>query len=252
MSRVEWIFRPQVSHPVVVCAFAGWNDGGEAATTAARHLKDQWVARRFAGLDPEEFYDFQVNRPTVRLQAGLTRRLDWPRNDFSLARSGERDVVLMIGVEPNVRWRTYCQTVLQIAHDLDAELLVTLGAFLADVPHTATAPVSASSTDAEWLARPGVEPARYEGPTGILGVLQDSAAKVGLTSVSLWGAAPHYLPSETNPKVARALLEALRDVVGLEVDARDMARVAAGWQRRIDDEVAEDAELTDYVRRLED
>lgn len=252
MSRVEWIFRPQVSRPVVVCAFAGWNDGGESATTAAKHLKDQWVARRFAGLDPEEFYDFQVNRPTVRLQAGLTRRLDWPRNDFFLARPGQRDVILVIGVEPNVRWRTYCQTVLQIAHDLGADLLVTLGAFLADVPHTAPAPVSVSSTDAEWLARPGVEPARYEGPTGIVGVLQDSAAKVGLTSVSLWGAAPHYLPSETNPKVALALLEALRDVIGLEVDSRDMARVATGWQRRVDEEVAEDAELADYVRRLEE
>jgi proteasome assembly chaperone (PAC2) family protein len=252
VSRVEWIFRPQVSRPVVVCAFAGWNDGGEAATTAARHLKDQWVARRFAGLDPEEFYDFQVNRPTVRLQAGLTRRLDWPRNDFFLARPGDRDTILLIGVEPNVRWRTYCQTVLQIAHDLDAELLVTLGAFLADVPHTAPSPVGVSSSDAEWLARPGVEPARYEGPTGIVGVLQDAASKVGLTSVSLWGAASHYLPTETNPKVALALLEALRDVVGLEVDTRDMERLATGWQRRVDEEIAEDAELTDYVRRLEE
>ncbi len=159
---------------------------------------------------------------------------------------------MLIGVEPNVRWRTYCQTVLQIAHDLDAELLVTLGAFLADVAHTASSPVSASSSDAEWLARPGIEPARYEGPTGIVGVLQDAASKVGLTSVSLWGAASHYLPTETNPKVALALLEALRDVVGLEIDIRDMQRVATGWQRRVDDEIAEDAELTDYVRRLEE
>jgi proteasome assembly chaperone (PAC2) family protein len=252
VSRVEWIFRPEVSRPVVVCAFAGWNDGGEAATTAARHLKDQWVARRFAGLDPEEFYDFQVNRPTVRMQAGLTRRLSWPRNDFFLARPGERDVVLLIGVEPNVQWRTYSQAVLQIAHDLDAALLVTLGAFLADVPHTGPSPVATSSTDAEWLARPGVEPARYEGPTGIVGVLHDAASRVGLTSVSLWGAAPHYLPSTANPKVALALLEAVRDVIGLEVDTRDMGRVAAGWQRRVDEEVAEDVELTDYVRRLEE
>ncbi len=252
MSRVEWIFRPQVSRPVVVCAFAGWNDGGEAATTAARHLKDQWVARRFAGLDPEEFYDFQVNRPTVRVQAGLTRRLDWPRNDFFLARPGERDAIVMIGVEPNVRWRTYVQTVLQIAHDLGAEHLVTLGAFLADVPHTAPSPVSVSSTDPEWLAQPGVEPARYEGPTGIVGVLHDSAARVGLRSLSLWAAASHYLPSGANPKAAFALLQALRGVVGLEVDTRDMARVATGWQRRVDEEVAEDAELADYVRRLEE
>ncbi len=252
MSAVEWIFRPEVSRPVVVCAFAGWNDGGEAATTAALHLRDRWVARRFAAMDPEDFYDFQVNRPTVRMQAGLTRRLTWPRNDFYVAGPGGRDVVLLIGVEPNVRWRTYCETVLQVAGEVDAAMLVTLGAFLADVPHTVASPVAASSTDPEWLSRPGVEPARYEGPTGIVGVLHDAAAGVGLPSLSLWGAAPHYLPSTANPKVALALLEAVRDLLGLQVDTGDMERVATGWQRRVDEEIAEDAELSDYVRRLED
>ncbi len=251
MAHVEWIFRPEVSRPVMVCAFAGWNDGGEAATTAARDLRDRWVARRFASLDPEEFYDFQVNRPVVRLEAGLARRLEWPRNDLSVARAGERDVVLLIGVEPNVRWRLYVDTILQVAHDLGVELLVTLGAFLADVPHTAPAPVSASSTDAAWLGRPGVERARYEGPTGIVGVLHDAAARVGMPSLSLWGAAPHYLPSGPNPKVALALLEAVRDVVGLDVDTRDMARVASGWQRRVDEEIAEDPGLSAYVADLE-
>jgi proteasome assembly chaperone (PAC2) family protein len=252
MSRLEWIYRPEVSRPVVVCAFAGWNDGGEAATTAARHLKDQWVARRFASIDPEEFYDFQVNRPTVRLQAGLTRRIDWPRNDFFVARTGERDVVLLIGVEPNTRWRTYCHTVLQTAHDLRAESIVTLGAFLADVPHTAPAPVAASSSDPEWLQRSDVEPARYEGPTGIVGVLHDAAARIGLASVSLWGAAPHYLPSNRNPRVALALLETLRDVIGLEIDTRDMERAAAAWRRQVDEAIAEDGNLAEYVRRLEE
>lgn len=252
MSAVEWIFRPEVSRPVVVCAFAGWNDGGEAATTAARHLRDRWVARRFATIDPEDFYDFQVNRPTVRLQAGLTRRLDWPTNEFFVAGPGGRDAVLLIGVEPNVRWRTYCETVLQVATDVEASLLVTLGAFLADVPHTAAAPVAASSTDPEWLRRSEVEPARYEGPTGIVGVLHDAASRVGLPSVSLWGAAPHYLPSTANPKVALALLEAVRDVIGLQIDTGDLERVAVGWQRRVDEEIAEDAELSDYVRRLEE
>ncbi|HET9722385.1 MAG TPA: PAC2 family protein [Actinomycetota bacterium] len=252
MSAVQWIFRPEVSRPTVVCAFAGWNDGGEAATTAAQHLRDRWVSRRFATLDPEEFYDFQVNRPTARLQAGLTRRLDWPTNEFFVAAPGGRDAVLLIGVEPNVRWRTYCETVLQVASEVEASLLVTLGAFLADVPHTVAAPVAASSSDPEWLQRPGVEAARYEGPTGIVGVLHDAASQVGMPSLSLWGAAPHYLPSTANPKVALALLEAVRDVVGLQVDTGDLERVAAGWQRRIDEEIAEDAELADYVRRLEE
>lgn len=251
VGHVEWIFRPEVSRSIVVCAFGGWNDGGEGATTALRDLRDRWAARRFASMDPEEFYDFQVHRPTVRLQPGLMRRLEWPRNDFSLARSGGRDVVLLLGTEPNLRWRTYAQEVLQVAIELGAELFVTLGAFLADVPHTMPAPVSASSTDPGWLARPGVEPARYEGPTGIVGVLHDAAPALGLPSLSLWAAAPHYLPSGPNPKVALALLEALRDIVGLEVDTRDMARIAEGWQRRVDEEVAEDPGLADYVRQLE-
>jgi proteasome assembly chaperone (PAC2) family protein len=252
VSAVDWIFRPEVTRPVVACAFAGWNDGGEAATTAAHHLRDRWVARRFATLDPEEFYDFQVNRPTVRMQAGLTRRLDWPANEFSVAAPGGRDAVLLIGVEPNVRWRTYCETVLEVASQVGASLLVTLGAFLADVPHTSAAPIVASSSDPEWLRRPGVEAARYEGPTGIVGALHDAASKVGLASVSLWGAAPHYLPSTANPKVALGLLEAVRDVVGLQIDTGDLERVAVGWQRRVDEEIAEDAELSDYVRRLEE
>ncbi len=251
MSSVEWIFRPEVARPVMVCAFAGWNDGGEAATTALRHLRDRSAGRRFASIDPEEFYDFQVNRPTVRLEPGLTRRLEWPRNDFFLARAGERDLVLFLGVEPNVRWRTYTQEILRVATDLRVELLVTLGAFLADVPHTRPAPVSASSTDPEWLARPGVEPARYEGPTGIVGVLHDAAPAVGVASLSLWAAAPHYLPAGPNPKVALALLRALRDVVGLDVDLGDVARIAEGWQRRVDEEVADDPALAEYVRQLE-
>ncbi len=252
MGHVEWIFRPEVSQPVMVCAFAGWNDGGEAATTALRELRDRSAARRFARIDPEEFYDFQVNRPTVRLLPGLARRLEWPRNDFYLARAGGRDLVLLLGVEPNVRWRTYVQEVLRVATELRVEVLVTLGAFLADVPHTRPAPVSASSADPGWLARPGVEPARYEGPTGIVGVLHDDAPAVGLPSLSLWAAAPHYLPTGPNPRVALALLGALRDLVGLEVDLRDLERIAEGWQRRVDEEVAEDPALADYVRQLEE
>lgn len=252
MSRIEWISRPHVERPIVICAFGGWNDGGEAASAAARHLKDQWGGRRFASLDPEEFYDFQVSRPTVRLQGGLTRKIEWPANDFFHATPGERDVVLLLGVEPNTKWRTYTEAVLQVAHELGAELLVTLGAFLADVPHTAPAPVSAASSDEEWLRRPGVEPARYEGPTGIVGVLQEAAVAVGLTSVSLWAAAPHYLPSSTNPKVALALLEAVRDVVGLPVETADMALAAEVWRREIDEAIAEDTNLQEYVRSLEE
>ena len=252
MGAVEWVYRPEVARPIAICAFAGWNDGGEAATTALSHLKDQWGGRRFAGLDPEEFYDFQVHRPTVRTIDGITRRLDWPANDFFHAQPGGRDVVLFLGVEPNTRWRTYCDSILRVADELDAEVLVTLGAFLADVPHTLAAPVSAASGDPDWLERPEVEPASYEGPTGIVGALHDVAAKVGLGSVSLWAAAPHYLPTGTNPKVALALLEALRDLFALEIDTSDMARAAVVWQRQVNEAIEEDGNLLDYVRRLEE
>jgi proteasome assembly chaperone (PAC2) family protein len=251
VSQIEWIYRPEVESPVAVCAFAGWNDGGDAATTAARHLKDLWGARRFAGLDPEDFYDFQVQRPTVRMLDGATRRIDWPANDFFHARADERDVLLFLGVEPNTRWRSYCQAVLHAMSDLDADLLVTLGAFLADVPHTAPVPVSAASADPEWLQRVGVAPTRYEGPTGIVGVLNDSAVTVGLASVSLWAAVPHYLPTGTNPKGALALLEALRDLIGLEIDTSDLVDAATGWEREVDEAIAEDGNLSDYVHRLE-
>ena len=252
MSRVEWIFRPEVARPVMICAFSGWNDGGEAASTAGRHLRDQWGARRFAGLDPEEFYDFQVHRPTVRSLDGITRRIDWPANDFYLAQPGGRDVLLFLGVEPNTRWRTYCEDVLRVASELDAEVLVTLGAFLADVPHTLAAPVSASSADLDWLERSEIVPARYEGPTGIVGVLHDAAANVGLASVSVWAAAPHYLPSGVNPRVALALLEAIRDLLDLEIETGDMAGAVVEWRRQVDEAMAEDGNLRDYVRRLEE
>lgn len=252
MSHLEWVFRPEVARPLVICAFAGWNDGGEAATTTVRYLKDQWGARRFAGLDPEEFYDFQVHRPTVRLLDGITRRVDWPSNDLFHAQPGGRDVVLFLGVEPNTRWRTYCDAILRVASEFDAEALVTLGAFLADVPHTMAAPVSAASADPDWLERPEIEPVRYEGPTGITGVLNDAAANVGLAAVSLWAAASHYLPTGTNPRVALALLEALRDLFGLEVDTADMARAAVAWQRQVSEAIEEDGNLQDYVRRLEE
>jgi len=252
VSHLEWVFRPEVARPLVICAFAGWNDGGEAATTTVRYLKDQWGARRFAGLDPEEFYDFQVHRPTVRLLDGITRRVDWPSNDLVHAQPGGRDVVLFLGVEPNTRWRTYCDAILRVASEFDAEALVTLGAFLADVPHTMAAPVSAASADPDWLERPEIEPVRYEGPTGITGVLNDAAANVGLAAVSLWAAAPHYLPTGTNPRVALALLEALRDLFGLEVDTADMARAAVVWQRQVSEAIEEDGNLQDYVRRLEE
>lgn len=252
MSFVEYRARPDLSEPIVICAFAGWNDGGEGATTAARELREQWGARRFASIDPEEFYDFQVHRPTVRLIDEQTRRVDWPSNDFWWARVGDRDAVVFVGLEPNVRWRTYCQQILRVCGDVKASALVTLGAFLADVPHTIAAPVSATSTDPGWASRPGMVAARYEGPTGIVGVLNDLAGTSGVPTVSLWAASPHYLPQSTNPKVALALMERLRDLLGLEIDTGEVELAARGWEREVNDAIEEDGNLADYVKRLEE
>jgi len=251
VSHVAYRARPQLTSPVMICAFDGWNDGGEAATTAARTLRSQWGARRFAEIDPEEFYDFQVHRPTVRLVDGTTRRIDWPANRFFWARVNDRDAVVFMGVEPNVRWRTYGEAILQVCADLGVELLVTLGAFLADVPHTRPAPVNAASEDPDWLARAEVVPARYEGPTGIVGVVSAAAARAGIPVLSLWAAAPHYLPQSRNPKVALALLEALRDLTGLEVDTGEIELSARVFEREVTESIEEDGNLAGYVARLE-
>jgi len=223
MAHVEYRTRPELSRPVMVCAFAGWNDGGEAATTAVRTLRSQWGARRFAEIDPEEFYDFQVNRPTVRLVEGSTRRVDWPASRFFSARINDRDAILFVGVEPNLRWRTYAGTILQVCSDMDVSLLVTLGAFLADVPHTRPAPVNAASDDEDWLAKPEILPARYEGPTGIVGVVN-----------------------------ALALLEALRALTGLEIDTGEIELAARVFEREVSEAIEEDGNLAAYVRRLEE
>lgn len=236
----------------MICAFSGWNDGGEAATVAARTLRSQWGGQRFAELDAEDFYDFQVHRPVVRLIDGITRRIDWPANRFFSARVNDRDTIVFIGVEPNVRWRTYCDAILQVCADLEVELLVTLGAFLADVAHTRPAPVNAASEDPKLLERPEVLPARYEGPTGIVGALNAAAAKAGIPALSLWAAAPHYLPQSRNPKVALALLEAFRDLTGIEVDTGEIELASRVFEREVSDAIEEDGNLAGYVRRLEE
>jgi proteasome assembly chaperone (PAC2) family protein len=252
VGHVEYEFRPEVSSPVMVCAFAGWNDGGEAATTAARYLRDRFGARRFGRLDPEEFFDFQVNRPTVTLDAGMTRRLEWPTCELFHARRSERDLLLFIGVEPNLRWRTFCASILEVCSRLEVELLVTLGAYLADVPHSRPAPVTLASADPTWAARLGIATSTYEGPTGIVGVLNEAAAAIGLPAVSMWAAAPHYLPSDANPRVALALLERLRDLLGVELDTAEVEAAARVWDERVRRAIEGDPNLAAYVRRLEE
>jgi predicted ATP-grasp superfamily ATP-dependent carboligase len=244
--------RPELTRPAMVCAFRGWNDGGEAATAAAAYLRDRWGARRFASLDPEEFFDFQVTRPTVRLVEGVTRKIDWPANDFFHASPGGRDVVVFLGIEPNVRWRTFIEAIVGLARDLGVRSLVTMGAFLADVPHTLSTPLAGSAASPEEAASLGMSASRYEGPTGIVGVLHDAALRAGMHSLSLWAAVPHYLPGGPNPKAALALAEKAAAVVEARIDTDTLARAGANWERQVNESIAENAELSAYVRRLEE
>jgi predicted ATP-grasp superfamily ATP-dependent carboligase len=243
--------RPSLRRPALVCAFRGWNDGGEAATIAARYLVERWKAKTFAHLDPEEFYDFQVTRPTVRLEGGVSRVIEWPRGEFAAATVEGRDVVLFTAAEPNVRWRTFAEAILGAAREIGVNLLVTLGAFLTDVPHSRSVPVVGSAVDEDTAGRLGLSRSRYEGPTGIVGVLHDASNRARLPSVSLWAAVPHYLPVAPNPKAALALVERVSALLETPVDTVPLARAAVGWEEGVVRLVGESEELGEYVQRLE-
>ena len=244
--------RPEMERPVLVTAFRGWNDAGEAASTAATYLRDAWEARTFARIDPEEFFDFQVSRPTVRLADGVTRVVEWPACEFHHARPGGRDVVLFTGIEPNVRWRTFGTAIVDLGRSIGADRLVTLGAFLADVPHTRDVPVVGSAASPEEAERLGLSMSRYEGPTGIVGVLHDLSNRAGLPSVSFWAAVPHYVPAGVNPRATLALVERVAQFLRVDVDTRDLRPAVVTWEQRISEIVEENESLTEYVQRLEE
>jgi predicted ATP-grasp superfamily ATP-dependent carboligase len=248
---VTFLERPVLERPAMVCAFRGWNDGGEAATIAARYLAERWKARTVAHLDPEEFFDFQVTRPTVRLENGVSRVIEWPRGEFAAATVDGKDVVLFTGAEPNVRWRTFAGAILGAAEELRVQQLVTLGAFLTDVPHSRPVPVVGSAVDQDTAARLGLSRSQYEGPTGIVGVLHDASNRAGLPSISLWAAVPHYLPVAPNPKAALALVERLAALLGVPVDTAPLAEAASGWEEGVVRLIQESEELNEYVQRLE-
>ena len=251
MGTLSWTERPKLDRPVLIAAFRGWNDGGEAASSAVAYLRDRWEATPLADLDPDEFLDFQVTRPTVRLDAGITRRIDWPELRFSLASVGGRDVVLFLGIEPNVRWRAFVEAFGAAAREIEAQEVVTMGAFLADVPHTLPTPVTGLAVDPERSKELGLTSSRYEGPTGIVGVLHDALAREGFSASSLWAAVPHYLPGGPNPKAARALVEKLGALTGLTVSTDTLERAAEAWEGQVNSTIAENAELAAYVRQLE-
>ncbi|MDQ3979598.1 MAG: PAC2 family protein [Actinomycetota bacterium] len=254
MDYVRWEERPRLRRPILIAAFEGWNDAAEAATTAARYLRDRWGARPFASVDPEEFYDFSSTRPQVKLAEGFTRRIVWPANQLSAARlTGEdHDVVLLIGTEPQLRWRTFSAEVVSIAQDLGVELVVTLGALLADVAHTRPVKVTGSAASRELVEELGLQRSRYEGPTGIVGVLHDAFAKAGIPSASLWAAVPHYVAGTPSPKAALALVERAARLLEVRVVAADLAQLAVDYERQVTEVVEADEDVSAYVTRLEE
>jgi proteasome assembly chaperone (PAC2) family protein len=240
--------------PVLVAAFRGWNDGAQGASLAASFLAQAWKARRFADIDPEEFFDFQATRPHVALEEGLTRRIDWPETAFYHASIPglERDAVLALGIEPNLRWRTFSDEVVELARDLEVELVVTLGALLADVPHTRPAPVTGSASDPKLVEELRLASSRYEGPTGIVGVVHDACRRAELPSASLWAAVPHYASLAASPKAALALCLRLADLLGSEFDLADLERASAAYETQVSEAVASDEETEAYVQQLEE
>jgi proteasome assembly chaperone (PAC2) family protein len=254
MDYVHWTERPQLRRPVLVAAFEGWNDAAEAATTAARYLRDRWGARPFATIDPEEFYDFSSTRPQVKLAAGLTRQIIWPANQLSAATlpTEDHDVVVLIGTEPQLRWRTFCTQIVGIAAELDVQLVVTLGALLADVAHTRPVKVTGSAVSTELVQRLNLERSRYEGPTGIVGVLHDAFSRARLPSASLWAAVPHYVAGTPSPKAALALVERAARVVEVPVVTADLSQLAADYERQVTEVVESDEDVAAYVSRLEE
>ena len=245
---------PELTDPVLIAAFEGWNDAGDAATGAVEHLELVWDAQPITELDPEDYYDFQVNRPTVSLVDGVTRRVTWPTTRFSVCRppGAQFDLVLIRGIEPNMRWRSFCRELLGVIHELDIRVVVTLGALLSDTPHTRPLQVTGVAYDAESATRFGLDKSRYEGPTGIVGVLQDACVASGIPAISFWAGVPHYVSQPPNPKATLALLHSVEEVLDLAVPLAELPQQADEWGKLVDEMAAEDDEVTEYIRNLEE
>ena len=237
-----------------MAAFEGWNDAGEAASGVISHLGEEWHAKPVAAMDPEDFYDFQVTRPVVEMSKGHTERLVWPTTRFSVARpeGADRDIVLVYGIEPNMRWRAFSDELVTSFAELKVEMVVLLGALLADAPHTRPVPVSAAASDPRLAAELNASPVDYKGPTGIVGVLAHACRDAGIPAVSLWASVPHYVAQPPSPKATLALLRGVEDVLDLALPLADLAEKARAWERGVDELAQQDTEVADYVRTLEE
>jgi len=249
---IDFESQPAFADPIVVAAFRGWNDGGSAATVAAAFLRNHCHAERFASISSEEFVDFQQTRPQVTVEEGHLRQITWPETELLHARlPGGRDLLLVIGTEPNYRWRAFSDAISAYAAEVGAGLAITLGGLLADTPHTRPVPVSSTAHDPDLMDRYDLEPIRYEGPTGIVGVLHDGLGRAGIPSASLWAAVPHYLGGNPNPTAALALVRALEPLVECELEPTELETASAEFDRQIARVVEKDAEMRSYVADLE-
>jgi predicted ATP-grasp superfamily ATP-dependent carboligase len=237
----------------MVCAFKGWNDAADSASSALECVGRALGAQRFATIDPEEFYDFQSTRPRIRMVGGLEREIVWPEVEIYEARvpRAPRDLVLLAGAEPSYRWRTFTRVITELAEALGVQLMVTLGALLADVPHTRPVSITGLASDPALVARLNLSHSKYEGPTGIVGVLHDACQEAGLPSASLWAAVPHYIAAAPNPKAALALVRRLEGLVGVAVDASELESAAVDYERQVNLAVQSDPEVQSFVERLE-
>ena len=245
---------PDLVAPVVIAAFEGWNDAADAASAVVDHLIEVWDARVIGAIDPEEFYDFQVNRPVIGTDANGHRRVSWPTTRIAVASPPDldRDVILIRGIEPNMRWRQFCAELLAACDDLGGELVITLGALLADAPHTRSITVTGTATEPELVDRLRLEHSTYEGPTGIVGVFQDACVLLDVPAVSYWAAVPHYVAQPPCPKATLALVRQLEDLLEVSIPLGDLPEDARAWERGVDELAEEDEDIADYVRSLEE
>lgn len=251
---LRWTARPRLRRPVMICAFEGWNDAGDAASYATGYLAGRWGTRPFADIDPEDYFDFTSTRPRVRLDDGHQREIVWPTNELSAGSipGTDRDVILLSGAEPQLRWRTFCGHLTEVAEAFDVGLVVTLGALLAEVPHTRPVSVIGTAVDEDLIDRLDLNRSSYEGPTGIVGVLQDACARAGIPAASLWAAVPTYVPGAPSPKAALALVERTCELLDVSLGTTDLEIASAEYERQIDQLVNEDDETAGYVAGLEE
>ena len=252
MNGVNWEYRPRMAKPVLVTAFAGWNDAGDAATGAVRFLAGKWHARSFATIDAEEFFDFSQTRPVVRIDDAVTREIEWPANRFTATSKPKTcNLLFLHGTEPQLKWKTFCSTIIDIAKTLGVREIITLGSLLTDVPHTRPSPITVATRDSYMIDHFKMTPAQYEGPTGVVGVLNHMAYEAGLESTSLWASVPHYVAQTASPKAMLALVNATTELLSIDVDTSDLEQAANAYEDQVTELVASDEDIANYVAQLE-